>query len=163
MAQGKTIVTIAAVIVIAGLLQVILVFADCKNTPSHTALEFTKAYYQFDPSMAEWLCQEVIANEEADPVGDYLYRSAEEARSKGYALGSLKSTLSHIETETVFKNDNAAEVHIKAVRRQASNPVFAWVARLFFLGEPYAVEKTVEVINEGGKWKVCGRPFSFSA
>lgn len=163
MAQGKTLVTIAAVIVIAALLQVMLVFADGRPTPGRTAVEFTQAYYQFDPSMAGLLCEEVNAKDADDPVGEYLYRSAEDARQKGYDLGEVRSTLFQVETETVYKDDNTAEVHVSAIRRQAGNTVFAWVARLFFLGEPHEVDKTFELIKEKGEWKVCGQPFSFSA
>ncbi len=159
MAQGKTMVTLAGVVIISGLLQVLLVFADCRNSPSNTAVEFTKAYFRFDPSMTDWLCREIARGGDADPVGDFLYRSSEEARQKGYPLSAMRSTLYHIETETVHKGDKAAEVRLTAVRRQAGNPVFAWVAKLFFLGEAHEVDKTVEVVNEDGKWRVCGKPF----
>jgi hypothetical protein len=163
MAQGKTIVTIAAVVVIAALLQVLLVFADCRSTPSRTAVEFTEAYYQFDPSMADLLCGQLLAKEAQDPVGDYLYRSAEDARQRGFELADVKSTLFHVETVTDYKDDKTAEVHLKAVRRQAGNLVFAWVARIFFLGEAHEVKKTLNLVKENGEWKVCGQPFSFSA
>ena len=160
MAQGKMIVTIAVVVIISGFLQVLLVFADCKDTPSRTALGFTKAYYQLDPSMAKFLCKKIAADEDADPVGDYLHSAAQEARAMGYSAGAMKSTLYHIETETVKKDDTTAEVRITGERKYAANPVFAWVAKLFFLGKKYAVDQTISVVKEDGRWKVCGQPFS---
>jgi hypothetical protein len=160
MAQGKRIFTFAIVIVIAAFLQVILVFADCRSTASRSAVAFTKAYYQLDPSMTDWLCSEITVEEGGAPVADYLYRSAEQAREMGYSPAALKSTLYHVATRILSEDDATARVRVTAERKQASNPVFAWVAKIFFLGNTYEVDKTLDLVRENGRWKVCGAPFA---
>jgi hypothetical protein len=39
------------------------------------------------------------------------------------------------------------------------NPVFTIIGKLFFIGETYEVDETLNIIKEDGKWKVCGRAF----
>lgn len=160
MAQGNRILTLLLVVVLAGFLQVLLVFADCRSTPSRTAVAFTKAYYRLDPSMGDWLCKELTRDPDSSLVAAYLYRTAEEARGMGYDTDALKSTLYHIATETVSRDDASAQVRITAERKRATNPVFAWVAKLFFLGNTYEVDTTLDLVREDGRWKVCGQPFS---
>lgn len=160
MAQGNRILTFAIVVVITAFLQVILVFADCRSTPSRSAVAFTKAYYQLDPSMADWLCSGITADADGSPVADYLYRSSEQARQMGYSPAALKSTLYQVATEIVAENDATARIRVTAEGKRAANPVFAWVAKLFFLGNTYEVDKTLDLVRENGRWKVCGEPFT---
>ena len=163
MAQGSRLLTIAMVVVIAGFLQVLLVFADCKNTPSRTAVAFTKAHFRLDPSMGDLLCSEITKDEDADPVGDFLHDFKNNARLRGFRPNALRSTLYNVHTETQMKDDSTAQVRITADRREALNPVFSWIAKLFFLGQTYHVDTTLDLVKEDGKWKVCGQPDPSSA
>jgi hypothetical protein len=71
----------------------------------------------------------------------------------------MKQGLYHIETHTVVKDANSAEVKLKGVRRRTINPVYGLVARWFFIGETHPVDATLDLVKEGDTWKVCGNPF----
>ncbi len=159
MDQGTKFLALAAVIIIAVILQVGLIIADDNDSPAQTAVCFTEAYFKLDESMGQYLCKELIEDEESDVVGDYLHQVAEEAKAMGFKKNYMKTALSHIETRTEMQDENTAIVRIKGERSRYLNPVFGAIATLFFLTESYEVDKTLEVVKEDGQWKVCGTPF----
>ena len=159
MGSRNKFLAIASVIIVAFILQVFLVVASDKQTPSDAAVDFSKAYFMLDRDMAGSLCSEINENEEFDIVGEYLQRVADEARANGFGVSWMKMALSHIETKTEMVDENTAEVNITSSRRRSLNPIFAIVAKVFSLGETYHVEDTLTVVNEDGRWKVCGQPF----
>jgi hypothetical protein len=75
----------------------------------------------------------------------------------------MKNKLYHIETRTLSKSDNEAQIRITGKRKISINPVYVIVAKLFNLSETYEVDATVDVVREDGKWKVCGNLFSLPA
>ena len=80
MDSGNKYIAFALVIIVAFILQVALVMIDQKETPAGAAIEFAKAYYKLDQSMADQLCRAIIENdEEIDVVDDFLQRAAETA------------------------------------------------------------------------------------
>ena len=151
--------TIAAVIVVAFILQIVLVLADHQESPGKAAVEFSKAYFKLNKAMEKRLCREITEEGESDVVSDYLNRVADQAKSEGYDASWMKMALSHVETETQMVDDNVAEVRINCTRRRAVNSVYALVAKLFSLGETHNVEETLTLVKEDGLWKVCGEPF----
>ncbi len=157
--RDDRIAKMAIVVIIGAVLQGILVMADCKQTPGRTALAFTKAYFNLDASMSDMLCEEVLADQDEDPVGKFLHGVAVEARSLGHDASYMRSILYGMHTHTVPIDDTHAEVHVKGTRARNINPVFAYVAKLFFLGKTYTVDQTLEMVKENGRWKVCGQPF----
>ena len=150
---------IAAVIVVAFILQIVLVTADHHESPGMAAVEFSKAYFKLNKTMGKRLCREITDDGESEVVSDYLNRVADQAKSEGFNASWMKMALSHIETETQMVDDNVAEVRINCNRRRAVNLVYALVAKIFFLGETYEVEETLTLVKEDGLWKVCGEPF----
>lgn len=148
---------IAVVVVIAAFLQVLLVSADGPNMPHKVAAEFTKAYYRLDPVMAEYLCEANISGENSDAVEKYIQRAKLEAKQRGFDLNYLKNMLYSLGTHTHLIDDNTAEVQLHAKRRIAINPVYAHIAKFFFIGESYKVDKKLHLVKEKGQWKVCGR------
>ena len=160
MDRGSKLVTLASVVIIAFILQVVLVLADHHESPGKAAVEFTKAYFKLNRSMNERLCSELTGDEGSDVVDNYLNRVADEARTNGFAPSWMRMVLSHIETETQMLDENTAEVHITGTRRRSVNPVFAAVAKIFFLGETHEVEATLTLVKEDDLWKVCGQPFT---
>ena len=157
--QMKKIVTIALTILLGIILQVIFVFADCKNTPNRVAVEFAKAYFKLDPSMSELICEDQKIVDDVDVVDQYINLAAKEAKNQGFNINFLKSKLYHIETHTRFIGDNEARVELTGKRRVSINPVYTYVARIFCIGETHEVDKTINLIREDGKWKVCGSLF----
>ena len=161
MSSGSKIVVLATVIIVAFILQIVLIVADRHETPGTVAVAFSKAYFNLDVDMADLICSEMTA-EDADVVDDYLKRVAAEARTEGFDPSWKKMVLAHIELETEMVDENMAEVQITCERRRSINPVYAAVAKIFFLGDTYKVEETLTVVKEDDGWKVCGQPFSLT-
>jgi len=152
--------TIAAVIAVAFILQIVLIMADHHESPGKAAVEFSKAYFKLNKGMGKLLCSDIAKEGGGDVVDDYLYRVADKAKSEGFDVSWMKMALFHIETETRMVDDKIAEVRINCNRRRAVNPVFALVAKIFSLGETYKVEETLTLVKEDDLWKVCGEPFA---
>ncbi len=162
MAQAKVFLTIAAVVVLGIIIQLILIGADAMSTPTRTVIRFTKAYFNLDHSMSKYLCAELSAEEGVDPVAEYINRMADEARAMGFSVNYMKSKLYSIHTDIISKSDSEAQVRITAVRKRNINPIYTIVAKLFFIGETYKVDEILNVVKEEGKWKICGETFVLS-
>jgi hypothetical protein len=153
-------VPLLVVICIGIVVQLLLIPLDCINKPYKTAVAFTEAYFKIDPSMANYLCEDSKTVDDIDTVAQYLYDMTKQARDRGFDKRYLKSKLYHVMTHTTYLGDAEATVSISADRRTAINPVFAWVAKLFHIGETHPFQETLEIVKEDGKWKVCGSPLS---
>jgi hypothetical protein len=105
MIQLNRSVGIILVLIVGFLVQLIFSLADVKDTPNKAVVEFSKAYFQLDRSMAERICKEQLANDDVDIVDQYLYLTAIEASERGFDINFMKNKLYHIETETLSKND----------------------------------------------------------
>ena len=159
MVQKNGSIVILATVAVAVVLQVILIFADFKDTPVKAAVEFSKDYFLLEESMADRLCEKLSADEEIDPVKEVITTASLEARARGFGLEMMRRSLAHIETEVISQNANTAKIQLRAVSRVCINPVFTWVATLFKLGETHEEEAVLSLVKEGGCWKVCGNPF----
>ncbi|GAB6905761.1 hypothetical protein DESC_780081 [Desulfosarcina cetonica] len=147
------------VVVLAVCLQVVFVFADCKQSATGTAIEFSKAYFRLDTDMEKYLCSELTANADESVAADYVQAMTTQARQRGFGSGMVKQIITHLETETLTQDDNAATIHLKGTSRTCIHPVFAYVAKLFHLGQTYSFEETLNLVKENGRWKVCGTPY----
>ena len=159
MGNNSNFPTIAAVVVVAIILQIVLVTLDHHESPGKAAVEFSKAYFKLNSGMEERLCRDITEDGDSEVVSDYLNRVADQAKSEGFDVSWMKMALSHIDTETQTVDENIAEVRITGSRRRAVNPVFALVAKLFSLGETHKFEETLTLVKEDEVWKVCGEPF----
>lgn len=159
MDSGNKFMALVSVLIVALVLQVVLIFADHHESPGKTAVEFTKAYFKLNKGMKDFLCSEIRSEKDADVVGDYINRMADEARNNGFEPSWRKMALSHIEVETEMIDDKTAHVHITCIRRRSINPLFGVVSKIFFLGESHKVEGTLTVVKENDGWKVCGQPY----
>ena len=84
-----------------------------------------------------------------------MYEAGEDAAERGFGKNYAKYTLSHIETRTEYLDDATALIHLTAHRRLAINPLYAYVARLFRIGDTYEVDESIQVKLEDGRWRVC--------
>lgn len=162
MQQGQRLFTIIAVLCAALVLQLVLIFADSKDTPARTAVGFATAYFNLSPSMADYLCNEFVAQEDANLVQNYINQVADEARQSGFELNYMRMRLFSVHTEIVSASESEAEVRITAKARRNINPVFTLIAKLFYIGETHPIDETLKLIKEDGKWKVCGQAFSLA-
>jgi hypothetical protein len=153
-------VPLLVVICIGIVVQVLLIPLDCINKPYKTAVAFTEAYFRIDPSMANYLCEDSKTVDDIDTVAQYIYDMTKQAGDRGFDTRYLKSKLYHVITHTTYLGDAEATVFISGDRRTAINPVFAWVAKLFHIGETYPFQETLDIVKEDGRWKVCGSPLT---
>jgi len=160
MIQLSRSVGIILVLIVGFLVQLLFSLADLRDTPNKAVVEFSKAYFQLDQSMANRICKIQLVNDDIDIVDQYLYLAAKEANERGFDINFMKNKLYHIETETLSKNDTTAKIRITGKIRVAINHVYPIVAKLFNIGSTHEVDETFNVIKEDGQWKVCGNLFS---
>lgn len=151
---------IILVLVLGFLVQSIFSFANQIDSPRKAAVQFSKAYFKLDKSMAKRICKQRLASEDVDVINQYIYLVAKEAKEKGFEINFMKKKLYHIQTETISKKDNEAQVRITGKIRRSINPFYTIVAKLFNLGATHEIDEIIHVIKEDGKWKVCGNLFS---
>ena len=159
MGQNKSLLLFIPVFLLAFGLQAAFILLDCKQTATQTAVAFSKAYFMVDPAMADLVCDEVLGEEDETSVELYVQRVATEAQHRGVPVGYIRHQLEHVHTETIHQEDTSAEIHLTAKKRVCINPIFAWVAKLFFLGETHEVEAVLHLVKQAGQWKVCGTPY----
>ncbi len=162
MAQDNKRSAFMTVFFLAFFLQVIFVFADMRDTPGKAAVAFARMYYQLDPAMSTRLCDELALDEENNSVTVYIQNMAAQARQRGYDVSYMKNTLFNVETHTLKMSPGSAEIRITGDMKKGINPLFAYVGKLFSLGKTTPLDQTVNVVKEGGKWKVCEGFFTVS-
>ena len=150
----------ALTLLIAMFLQAVFVFADASDTPTRAAVEISKAYFRLDPAMEDRICEERRVVDDVNVVDRYLHQMEQEAEARGFELGMVKKGLYHVETEVLTRSDETAKVRISGVTRTRINPLYAWVAGIFQLGDTEHVESVIDLVNEDGTWKACGGLFS---
>jgi hypothetical protein len=152
------------VVVLIGIVfQLLLIAGDSRKTPSDAVVSFSEDYFMLDPSMGEYLCEELRTVGDIDVVEYYLDAVAREAKERGYRRDYMKSRLYHIRTTILRQDDQSAEVRLTGLRRFAMNPLFDLVGQIFGFTEAHHVEAVLSVVKEGNRWKVCGSPFRFPA
>jgi hypothetical protein len=154
---------IILVLIIGFLLQLVFSVADAVDSPSKAVVQFSKAYFNLDKSMAKRICKKRLDSGTVDVVDQYIYHSAQEAKERGFGINFMKNKLYHIETETISKKGNEAQIRITGKIRVSINPVYSIIAKLFNIGATHKVDEIINVIKEDGKWKVCGNLFSLPA
>jgi len=150
----------AAIFGFAVILQLIMITADCRQTPGRIAKNFTKAYYYLDPSMQDYLCQNLAG--EGEVVNDYLLAKQTEASQRGLAVSYLRHKLLHLHVDVMEPTKNSAKVHLKGTSRVCINPLYMIVGKLFHLADDHHVDATIELVKEEGSWRVCGNPFGLN-
>ncbi len=159
MPLSKRVILLSLTLILGLLLQVGFIAIDCKETPHGSVIAFAKAYYQLDPEMGRWICDNQLKAGDENIVDKYIYQVKSSTAERGFSEKYTKYRLYHIKTETDYQDDASATVHLTGKRRMAINPLFAYVAGLFDLGNTYEVHESINVILKDGKWKVCGNLF----
>jgi hypothetical protein len=150
------------VVILAVFLQVVFVFADCRQTATGTAIDFSKAFFLLDADMERYLCSELTEDEETSVVAAHIQAAIDNAATRGFPKSMAREMIYRVETETLAQEDESATIRLEGSRRTRINPVFAFVAKLFHLGETREFEETLELVKQDGKWKVCGAPFGMT-
>ena len=162
MAKGSDGAMWIVVVILTVCLQVVFVFADTRQSATETAIDFSKAYFLLDSDMGTYLCSDLAGDEDESAVSAYLQSKTDEARDRGFGTGMVRQTIYHVKAATLSQDTEAATIHLKGMRRTCIHPVFAYVAKLFRLGQTHEFEETLELMKEDGRWKVCGAPYGLS-
>ncbi len=161
MEQGSRFFTLVTVVIIGFVLQLFLGLMDSRQTPTKVAVAFTKAYFSLDRSMGDYLCDEFTA-EDNDVVGTYINNVSDQARTVGFSLNYMRTRLFSVHTEILSESDSEVEIHISGTRKRNINPIFTVIGYIFRLGETHTFDEVLRLVNENGRWKVCGKAFSLS-
>jgi hypothetical protein len=159
MFQENKAVAFILVFLLGAILQVAFIFADCRQTATGTAIAFSEAYFQLDESMEDLLCSKLLEDGKDNIVSAYITKVSDDASQRGIHMGMARRALYHIKTETLSQDKESAKIVLTGTTRVSIHPVFTWVAKIFRLGETHEVHQELELVNEEGKWKVCGTPF----
>ncbi len=162
MAKGSNRSAWILVVILAVFLQVVFVFADGRQTATGTAIDFSKAYFLLDADMERYLCSELTEDEETSVVSDHIQAAVDSAAARGFPESMAREMIYRVKTETLAQEDESATIRLEGSRRTRINPVYAFVAKLFQLGETREFEETLELVKQDGKWKVCGAPFGMT-
>jgi len=160
MKSGNKFLPWVALIVLFVGFQAVFILADCRQTAPRTAEEFIKAYYALDPSMSGMVCSDLREDETADPVARFIENVSDEAEALGHNLNYMRSQLLTLHTKTVSETENSAVIHVTGTRKRCVHPIFTFVARLFFLGDTFPVDKTLTLVREDDRWRVCNDLFN---
>lgn len=147
-------------VVIAAVLQLGLIGADCRQTPTKVAKNFARAYYYLDSDMQDYLCAGMA--EDGKVVNDYLYQKETEAFQRGLSINYIRRKFLKMHVRIVDCDKDTMKVHLTGTTRVCINPAFMLVGKLFNIGNDYPVDETLELVKENKKWRICGNPFGLS-
>lgn len=139
------------------ILLLILAAATAEDWPGKAATEFTRAYLQLDPAMADRLCQAHSTEADIYAMDDARQKALEEANARGLGFKTMTSMIYHVKTKTEYISETEAHVRLTGKKRMSINPVYFLVSVIFNIGEVRAVDETLSVVKEGDQWKVCER------
>jgi hypothetical protein len=108
------------VVILAVCLQVVYVFADCRQTATGTAIDFSKAYFLLDADMEKYMCSELAGDADESAAASYLQAMTDEARERGFGTGMVRQSIYHVKTETLAQDAESATIHLKACVEPAS-------------------------------------------
>jgi hypothetical protein len=160
MKSGKKFLPWMALIVFFIGFQAIFILADSRQTAPRTATKFIKAYYALDSSMAGMVCNDLRADDTTTPADQFFYNVSSEAKALGHNLNYMRSQMMTLHTQIVNETEDSAVIHVTGTRKRCVHPVFTFIARLFFLGDTIAVDKTLRMVKEDGQWRVCNDVFT---
>ena len=161
--KDSIICTVATIVIVGFILQIIFVYADKMDSPHKAVIEFSKAYFWLDKAtMNKRLCNAQKTMDEVNIIDEYIQRAGNEAGQMGFELNYMKNTVYHIKTQTLSKDDSKAVVRLTCCKKKAINPLYMTVARIFRLNKTYHIDETINVIKEDETWKVCGKLFELT-
>jgi len=146
---------LAIPIIIGIALQILFIFPDSRDTPTKAVTEFAEAYFTADRSMIERLCDQSKTVNDIDVVARYIEAKSKEAQDRGFGMFYLRNKVYDLRTHIISRDDSSVKLHLTG---KVKPPLKA-----FFTGEGYrSIDEIVTVVNEYGKWKVCGNIFSLA-
>ncbi|RJP78728.1 MAG: hypothetical protein C4522_11780 [Desulfobacteraceae bacterium] len=156
MPQTNKIAPFVLTVIIGVALQILFIFPDIKDTPSKAAIEFTEAFFKADQkTMTERMCGESKTINGIDVIDRYIHKKTREASDLGYGMFYMKNSVTDLRTHIISRDDSSVELRLTGKAKP--------VLKSFFTGEDAKpIDEIIRVINDNGKWKVCGNVFSIA-
>jgi hypothetical protein len=130
------------------------------NSPAQVVKDFTKAYFMLEPSMADFLSEDALFNEnDVNMVDLYLRLQENDAYSRGYQTSYLQMQPILLKTTVLSMDDASAQIQINATTIRSINPLYRIVGYVFCLLEEHAFEDTIFLVKEDGAWKIAPGAF----
>jgi hypothetical protein len=158
MDRFRNLIPLALVVFLGILVQVVLVAAETKDAPGRAAVAFTKAFYSMSPGVTQYMCSDLMAEE--DLVDGRFYEAAAEARTKGFSEAYPRMQLFHVQAVVLAQDEAAAQVKLTCTMKRAIHPAFAYFLKMWNMGATYHLDEVVDLIHEDGRWKVCGYDYA---
>jgi hypothetical protein len=156
MPQINKIAPFALTLIIGVVLQVLFIFSDIKDTPTKAVTEFTKAYFKADKAMADRLCEESKTVSDIDVIDRYIQQKEKEASERGYGMFYMSDSVYNLRTHIISQDESSVELRLTGEAKP--------ILKAFFTGEaPKQIDEVIRVVNDNGKWKVCGNVFSIAS
>jgi hypothetical protein len=125
------------------------------NTPESVVKNFANAYLMLDASMADYMSEDALVNEDDfNMVELFLLSKSEDARNTGYSLDFYKMKPLLMKTQVLAKDESSATVSLQAEIIRSINPLYRIVGYLFCLLDTQEVQYEISLVNEDGLWKV---------
>lgn len=158
MDRFRNLIPLVLVVLLGVLVQVVLVAAETKDSPTRAAVAFTQAFYRMSPGVTDYMCSDL--QEEQDLVDGLFYEAAAEARTQGFSDAYPRMQLFHVQAVVLDQDEAAAQVRLTASMKRAIHPTFAFFLKMWNMGATYQLEEVVELVKEDGRWKVCGHGYA---
>jgi len=122
--------------------------------------DFAKAYFMLDPSMADYLSEETVINEDGVNLVDfYIENMAMEAQNQGYKLSFLQKKTTKIKTKILNADESSAKILFNATTIRNINPLYRIIGSVFGVLEEYKIQNIITVVKENGTWKIAPGAF----
>lgn len=122
--------------------------------------DFAKAYFMLDHSMAEYLSEEAVINEDGVNLVDlYIENMTIEAQNQGYKLSFLQKKSVKIKTKVLNADESSAKVLFNANNIRNINPLYRMIGSVLGILEKYEVQNIITVVKENGNWKIAPGAF----
>ncbi|MCG8637939.1 MAG: hypothetical protein MI863_29205 [Desulfobacterales bacterium] len=154
MNKTPRLVSLTAALVISLFLSASPAWAE-GSTPESVVKKFAKAYYMLDESMADYLSQDALVNENDVAMVELFLRLKEEnARNRGYKMSYLQMHPILLKTTVLEQTEESAAVRLNTTALRSINPLYRIVGYLFGLVREHEFETTLSLVKEDGVWKV---------
>ncbi|MCG8686258.1 MAG: hypothetical protein MI892_15370 [Desulfobacterales bacterium] len=125
------------------------------NTPESAVKGFAKAYFMLDESMADFMSEDALVNEnDVNLVELYIRLKEDEAKNRGYKKSYLHMHPILMKTEVVEMGEEEAVVTLNTTALRSINPLYRIVGWVFGLIKEHEFETTYTLVKEDGVWKV---------
>ncbi|MDA3916506.1 MAG: hypothetical protein PF690_06005 [Deltaproteobacteria bacterium] len=122
--------------------------------------DFAKAYFMIDQSMAGYLNEKALINENGVNLVDlYIRKKTIEAQTQGYKLSFLQKKPVKMKTRVLNEKGSSAQILFNSTTIRSINPLYRIIGSTLGVLEEYKVQDIITVVKENGEWKIAPGAF----